>query len=133
MSITKGGQLVHPNQRSSQSKVIPIKASGLLCYGFKKGQSEALGWVFCPSTSCYTVHDENINGLWDSRRGCADKAYKDTCQIAPTITPTDTVCFCNTFLCNTYSSATTITTHSCTSTLAALPLLLLPYLLHNFL
>ncbi|XP_045619791.1 uncharacterized protein [Procambarus clarkii] len=94
---------------------------GLFCYSHIPG-TEGNSWVFCPSTSCYTVAD-SIVGESDSKRGCADKTYPDTCQKAMAIVPSDDVCFCNALLCN--SDASTLSLF--------LPLLILPYLLHKFL
>ncbi|XP_042225632.1 uncharacterized protein LOC121868785 [Homarus americanus] len=97
-------------------------AMGWFCYSHTPGK-EGTGWIFCPSTSCYTV-GVSIFGVGDSKRGCADKSYPDTCQKATTIIASGDVCFCNGFLCN-YSSAGT--------TSLFLPLLILPYVLHKFL
>lgn len=63
-------------------------------------------------------------GLVDSKRGCADKTYPDTCQQAERISTSGGVCFCNAILCNS-SGAFTISLF--------LPLLILPYILHKFL
>ncbi|XP_071527741.1 uncharacterized protein [Panulirus ornatus] len=97
-------------------------AMGWFCYSHIPGR-EGTSWVFCPSTSCYTVA-ESITGLVDSKRGCADKTYPDACQQAERISPTGEVCFCNAILCN-FSGAVT--------TSLFLPLLILPYVLHKFL
>ncbi|KAK7063272.1 hypothetical protein SK128_003146 [Halocaridina rubra] len=99
----------------------PPAADGLFCHSHIPG-SEGTTWVFCPSTSCYTV-GISVLGVGDSKRGCADKTYPETCQAAETIVATGQVCFCNQFLCN-YSSASS---RSC-----YLPLLLLPYLIFKF-
>ncbi|KAK8735722.1 hypothetical protein OTU49_005287 [Cherax quadricarinatus] len=95
---------------------------GWFCYSHIPS-TEAIGWVFCPSTSCYTV-GASILGERDSKRGCADKTYQDTCQKAPAIVPTDDVCFCNAILCNHSGAGTTY---------LFLPLLIFPYVLHKFL
>ncbi|XP_045124467.1 uncharacterized protein LOC123512255 isoform X1 [Portunus trituberculatus] len=96
---------------------------GLFCYSHIPDKEGSSGWVFCPSTSCYTV-GMSILGMGNSKRGCADKTYEEGCMKAKAIIASGEVCFCNSFLCN-YSSAGTKSLY--------LPLLILPYVIHKFL
>ncbi|XP_047496962.1 uncharacterized protein LOC125044371 [Penaeus chinensis] len=96
-------------------------AKAWFCYSQTPGSTEKAGWVFCPSTSCYTVA-VSLLGMGDAKRGCADKTYPDACQEASAIAAAGNVCFCNTLLCNDSSAKVPA---------LSLPFLALAYLLFH--